>query len=86
MPADLIPVRCDQCRFFAVGELANRCHRYPPPNLWPSVNPSDWCGEWQASEAAQKALEDEHAGPPSDDQGEDEDGGGFAEAPAPGGR
>lgn len=44
---------CRHCRYFVHG---SQCRRYPPSPEWASVQASDFCGEWVASEA----YRDEH--------------------------
>ena len=52
--------RCQNCRF-SVERTAIRleCRRYAPRPLeatqrlgWPEVSNDDWCGEWEAQDAA----------------------------------
>ena len=56
---DYPPVReqhCSNCRYYwpdlPFAPLdGGRCHRHPPQagargEQWPSVDASDWCGEW----------------------------------------
>ena len=52
---------CGNCKYFT-GPKLNECRRYPPtycgkkddnymPIYWhPTVEESDWCGEWKAKE------------------------------------
>jgi hypothetical protein len=38
---------CSKCRYF----VHNACRRYPPsgrPSSWPTVLPTEWCGEYTA--------------------------------------
>ena len=58
-------VLCGNCRYYeAVVETpAGVCRRYPPQMMtavsahWRHVSNEDWCGEFQAVQAAQKAPE-----------------------------
>lgn len=51
---NVVPVAgqsCTTCRYWLnLDGTTNRCHRYPPmPGIpaWPTVAPTDWCGEWK---------------------------------------
>lgn len=45
---------CATCRYYT----APRCRRRPPQvwepfgTRWPSTEPTDWCGEWEAADAS----------------------------------
>ena len=44
----MITVTCKDCRFYCVD---GTCRRFPPagrPSCWPTLNPNDWCGEFEA--------------------------------------
>ena len=49
----------DPCDHEEVGVLAYECRRFPPTvfvgdeetgavQAWPTMQPEDWCGEWEA--------------------------------------
>ena len=62
-------VLCGNCRYYeAVVETpAGVCRRYPPQMMtavsahWRHVGAEDWCGEFQAVQAARKAPEPSEA-------------------------
>jgi hypothetical protein len=40
---------CNECFYFRGGDRT--CRRFPPtgrPSCWPTMNESDWCGEYRA--------------------------------------
>lgn len=55
---------CDTCEFLGKynDDFHTVCRRYPPVKnksdreCWPSVYPSDWCGEWQPNDKHRAAL------------------------------
>ena len=48
---------CATCKFCRLSSLPARCQRQPPVVIqgqinvlhqWPAVEPTDWCGDWEA--------------------------------------
>lgn len=36
-------MKCQQCKYYVIGDLMGQCNRYPKPI---SKGPSHWCGEF----------------------------------------
>lgn len=58
-------INCENCKFSRTDSqfaAQIRCHRNPPPGAltgrWPSVDPTDWCGEFQPKVAPVERQED----------------------------
>lgn len=48
-------MKCQQCKYYVIGELMGQCNRFPRPV---NKGPSHWCGEYVVKEVTLEVVPD----------------------------
>lgn len=48
-------MKCQQCKFYTIGELMGQCNRFPRPV---NKSPNHWCGEYVLKEVTLEVVPD----------------------------
>lgn len=48
-------MKCQQCKYYVIGELMGQCNRFPRPV---NKSPNHWCGEYVLKEMTLEVVPD----------------------------